>query len=133
MPRLTENERERIVRKRERPLTSPSDLHGAASRDNAAAMNAILADVFALYLKTQNFHWHVSGPHFRDYHLMLDEHADQLLGMTDAVAERVRKLGRAPSPRSAMSPACSACATTTRRTSSPRTCWPSCPRTIACW
>ena len=93
MPRLTENDRERIVRKRERPLTSPSDLNGAASRDIAAAMNAILADVFALYLKTKNFHWHVSGRHFRDYHLMLDEHADQLLGMTDAVAERVRKLG----------------------------------------
>ncbi len=93
MPRLTENDRERITRKRERPLVSPSDLNGAASRDIAAAMNAILADVFALYLKTKNFHWHVSGPHFRDYHLMLDEHADQLLGMTDAVAERVRKLG----------------------------------------
>ena len=93
MARLTENDQERIIRKRGRPLASPNDLNGAASRDIAAAMNAILADVFALFLKTKNFHWHVSGPHFRDYHLMLDEQADQLLGMTDAVAERVRKLG----------------------------------------
>ena len=56
-------------------------------------MNAILADVFALYLKTKNFHWHMSGPHFRDYHLLLDEHADQLFAMTDDIAERVRKIG----------------------------------------
>jgi starvation-inducible DNA-binding protein len=56
-------------------------------------MNAILADVFALYMKTKNFHWHMSGPHFRDYHLLLDEHADQLFAMTDAIAERVRKVG----------------------------------------
>ena len=56
-------------------------------------MNAILADVFALYLKTKNFHWHMSGPHFRDYHLLLDEQADQLYAMTDPIAERVRKLG----------------------------------------
>lgn len=56
-------------------------------------MNAVLADVFALYLKTKNFHWHMSGPHFRDFHLMLDEQADQLLAMTDAIAERVRKTG----------------------------------------
>jgi starvation-inducible DNA-binding protein len=56
-------------------------------------MNAILADVFALYLKTKSFHWHMSGPHFRDYHLLLDEHADQIFAMTDAIAERVRKVG----------------------------------------
>jgi starvation-inducible DNA-binding protein len=56
-------------------------------------MNAILADVFALYLKTKNFHWHMSGPHFRDYHLLLDEHSDQLFAMTDPIAERVRKIG----------------------------------------
>jgi starvation-inducible DNA-binding protein len=56
-------------------------------------MNAILADVFALYLKTKNFHWHMSGPHFRDYHLLLDEQADQLYAMTDPIAERVRKVG----------------------------------------
>jgi starvation-inducible DNA-binding protein len=71
----------------------PTDLTRAATKDIAAAMNAILADVFALYLKTKNFHWHMSGPHFRDYHLLLDEQADQLFAMTDPIAERVRKLG----------------------------------------
>jgi starvation-inducible DNA-binding protein len=74
-------------------LTTPSDLGASGRKDIAAAMNGILADVFALYLKTKNFHWHMSGPHFRDYHLMLDEHGDQLFAMTDPIAERVRKLG----------------------------------------
>src|SRR5271169_5363801 len=74
-------------------LLTPTDLKAAATRDIAGAMNAILADVFALYLKTKNFHWHMSGPHFRDYHLLLDEHADQLFAMTDAIAERIRKVG----------------------------------------
>src|SRR6185369_241022 len=64
-----------------------------ATKDVAAAMNAILADVFAMYLKTKNFHWHMSGPHFRDYHLLLDEQATQLYAMTDPIAERIRKLG----------------------------------------
>jgi starvation-inducible DNA-binding protein len=77
------------------PLATPTDLAPAATRDIAGAMNAILADVFALYLKTKNFHWHMSGPHFRDYHLMLDEQAEQLFEMTDPIAERVRKLGGA--------------------------------------
>jgi starvation-inducible DNA-binding protein len=77
----------------EAPLVTPTDLDKAAVRDIAGAMNAILADVFALYLKTKNFHWHMSGPHFRDYHLLLDEQADQLFAMTDAIAERVRKIG----------------------------------------
>ena len=75
------------------PLATPTDLSPEATRDVAGAMNGILADVFALYLKTKNFHWHLSGPHFRDYHLMLDEQADQLFAMTDPVAERVRKIG----------------------------------------
>ena len=75
------------------PLATPTDLTPAATRDISGAMNAILADVFGLYLKTKNFHWHLSGPHFRDYHLMLDEQADQLFAMTDPVAERVRKIG----------------------------------------
>ena len=74
-------------------INPPTDLGANATRDIAAALNALLADVFALYLKTKNFHWHVSGPHFRDYHLMLDEHGDQLFGITDDVAERVRKIG----------------------------------------
>jgi starvation-inducible DNA-binding protein len=65
----------------------------AATRDITAAMNGILADVFALYLKTKNFHWHMSGPNFRDYHLLLDEQADQLYAMSDPVAERIRKIG----------------------------------------
>ena len=74
-------------------LTTPSDLAASARRDIAAAMNGLLADVFALYVKTKNFHWHMSGPHFRDYHLLLDEHGDQIFAMTDPIAERVRKLG----------------------------------------
>ena len=75
------------------PLLTPTDLKAAGTRDIAAAMNAILADVFALYMKTKNFHWHMSGPHFRDYHLLLDEQADQLFAMTDSIAERIRKVG----------------------------------------
>jgi starvation-inducible DNA-binding protein len=75
------------------PLITPTDLGAAASADIARGMNAILADVFALYLKTKNFHWHMSGPHFRDYHLLLDEQADQLFAMTDPIAERIRKTG----------------------------------------
>ena len=74
-------------------LATPTDLSAAATKDIAGAMNAILADVFALYMKTKNFHWHMSGPHFRDYHLLLDEQADQIYAMTDPIAERVRKLG----------------------------------------
>ncbi|TMQ49330.1 MAG: DNA starvation/stationary phase protection protein [Candidatus Eisenbacteria bacterium] len=93
MTKLNEIDRERVAQKRQRPLASPSDLGDKAAHDIAAAMNAALADVFALYLKTKSFHWHLSGPHFRDYHLLLDEHADQLLAMTDAIAERVRKVG----------------------------------------
>ena len=75
------------------PLATPSGYGSNAVQDLAAALNATLADVFALYVKTKNFHWHMSGPHFRDYHLMLDEQADQLFAMTDAIAERVRKVG----------------------------------------
>ena len=74
-------------------LAVPSDLGANAPRDIAAALNGLLADVFALYMKTKNFHWHMSGPHFRDYHLLLDEQSDQIFAMTDVLAERVRKLG----------------------------------------
>jgi starvation-inducible DNA-binding protein len=77
------------------PLATPTDLDAGATRDITGAMNAILADVFALYLKTKNFHWHMSGSHFRDYHLLLDEQADQLYAMTDPIAERIRKIGGA--------------------------------------
>ena len=79
--------------RRKAPLATPSDLGARASMDIAGGMNAILADVFVLYLKTKNFHWHMSGPHFRDYHLLLDEQADQLYAMTDPIAERIRKTG----------------------------------------
>jgi starvation-inducible DNA-binding protein len=82
-----------LKRRQEAPLATPTDLKPAAVRNITAALNAILSDVFALYLKTKNFHWHMSGPHFRDYHLLLDEQADQLYAMTDPIAERVRKLG----------------------------------------
>src|SRR5499427_1981857 len=75
------------------PLNTPTDLKPNAVRDISGALNILLADMFALYLKTKNFHWHVSGPHFRDYHLLLDEQADQIFATTDAIAERVRKLG----------------------------------------
>jgi len=74
-------------------LKTPTDLGGNATKDISAAMNAILADTFALYMKTKNFHWHVSGPHFRDYHLLLDEQGEQLFASTDIIAERVRKIG----------------------------------------
>ncbi len=74
-------------------LATPTDLDRNATRDISAAMNGVLADVFALYLKTKNFHWHMSGPHFRDYHLLLDEQATQIFAMTDEIAERVRKVG----------------------------------------
>ena len=79
--------------RRMRRLATPSDLDSSAAKEVGASLNRLLADVFALYLKTKNFHWHMSGPHFRDYHLLLDEQADQLYAMTDVVAERVRKIG----------------------------------------
>jgi starvation-inducible DNA-binding protein len=74
-------------------LETPTDLKPNAVRDIAGALNRLLADMFALYLKTKNFHWHISGPHFRDYHLLLDEQGDQIFATTDALAERVRKIG----------------------------------------
>jgi starvation-inducible DNA-binding protein len=79
--------------RRNAPLATPTDLKAAATKDIAGGMNAILADVYALYLKTKNFHWHVSGPHFRDYHLLLDDQATQIFAMTDPIAERIRKVG----------------------------------------
>src|SRR5437870_1709616 len=79
--------------RRTAPLATPTDLEPNAVRDLAGALNILLADMFGLYLKTKNFHWHVSGPHFRDYHLLLDEQGDQIFATTDAIAERVRKIG----------------------------------------
>ena len=77
----------------DKALMTPTDLKSGETKDIAVAMNGILADVFALYLKTKNFHWHMSGPHFRDYHVMLDEQSDQIFEMTDPIAERIRKVG----------------------------------------
>ncbi|HTV59969.1 MAG TPA: DNA starvation/stationary phase protection protein [Verrucomicrobiae bacterium] len=86
--------KEADVKERQRaPLATPSILAADAVKNVAGAMNGVLADVFALYIKTKNFHWHMSGPHFRDYHLLLDEQADQVFAMTDDIAERVRKIG----------------------------------------
>ncbi|HEY4381262.1 MAG TPA: DNA starvation/stationary phase protection protein [Acidobacteriaceae bacterium] len=82
-----------LVARQKAPLSTPSDIDSKAVKDIAGALNALLADVFSLYLKTKNFHWHMSGPHFRDYHLLLDEHATQIFAMTDDIAERVRKIG----------------------------------------
>jgi starvation-inducible DNA-binding protein len=79
--------------RRTAPLQTPNDLGSNAIKDLSGALNALLADTFALYVKTKNYHWHMSGPHFRDYHLLLDEHGDQVFAMTDPIAERVRKLG----------------------------------------
>jgi starvation-inducible DNA-binding protein len=89
----TSAKRDELKRRQEAPLVTPTDLKGKATRDIAGGMNAILADVFALYLKTKNFHWHMSGPHFRDYHLLLDEQSDQIYAMADPIAERIRKVG----------------------------------------
>ena len=93
MAKKVSDKQDDLERRREAPLVTPTDLGSKASRDIAAGMNGILADVFGLYLKTKNFHWHMSGPHFRDYHLLLDEQADQLYAMTDPIAERIRKTG----------------------------------------
>ncbi len=93
MKQKTTKEVRSLKDRRDAPLATRSDLSSSGRADITAAMNGILADVFALYLKTKNFHWHMSGPHFRDYHLLLDEHGDQIFAMTDPIAERVRKLG----------------------------------------
>jgi starvation-inducible DNA-binding protein len=79
--------------RREAPLKTPTNLTSNATQDIAGALTALLADLFALYIKTKNFHWHVSGPHFRDYHLLLDEQGAQIYAATDPIAERVRKVG----------------------------------------
>ncbi len=90
---MSEAKKKDLKGRRAAPLVTPTDLGAKASADITGGMNAILADVWALYLKTKNFHWHMSGPHFRDYHLLLDEQADQLYAMSDPIAERIRKVG----------------------------------------
>jgi starvation-inducible DNA-binding protein len=93
MKTLTATKTQELKQRQRAPLDTPTDLSAEATRDIAGGMNAILADVFALYLKTKNFHWHLSGPHFRDLHLMFDEQGDRLFAMTDPIAERIRKIG----------------------------------------
>jgi starvation-inducible DNA-binding protein len=85
--------RARDPKERAAQLHTPTDLKPNAVPDLSGALNVLLADMFALYVKTKNFHWHMSGPHFRDYHLLLDEHGDQIFATTDMIAERVRKIG----------------------------------------
>src|SRR6266566_5066758 len=85
--------KEKLIARQKAPEIWKSDLDATSVKDISGALNALLSDVFTLYLKTKNFHWHMSGPHFRDYHLLLDEHGDQLFAMTDPIAERIRKIG----------------------------------------
>jgi starvation-inducible DNA-binding protein len=92
--RTHQNQRPSRANHEHERLRHRADISELGTRDIGGALKGILADVFALYLKTKNFHWHMGGPHFRDYHLLLDEQGDQLLAMTDELAERVRKLGR---------------------------------------
>ena len=94
--------------RRHAALATPSELGTEAVKNITGALNALLADVFALYVKTKNFHWHVSGPHFRDYHLLLDEQAGQIFAMTDDIAERVRKIGGTTIRSIGQLPACNA-------------------------
>ena len=82
-----------LVTRQKAPVTTTSDIAPKAVVNITAALNALLADAFSLYIKTKNFHWHMSGPHFRDYHLLLDDHADQIFAITDDIAERARKIG----------------------------------------
>jgi starvation-inducible DNA-binding protein len=89
----TASAKEKLLERRKAPMATPSDLKASAVKNISAALAALLADTFSLYMKTKNFHWHMSGHHFRDYHLLLDEHGDQIFAMTDAMAERARKIG----------------------------------------
>jgi starvation-inducible DNA-binding protein len=84
---------EELMARQKLPLTVPSDIDTESVKEISGALTVLLADLFSLYLKTKNFHWHMSGPHFRDYHLLLDDHADQIFSATDDIAERARKLG----------------------------------------
>jgi len=93
MKAISAKKQQELKKKRGAAIATPTDLGAKATKDITGALNALLADVFALYLKTKNFHWHMSGPHFRDYHLLLDEQSDQIYAMTDPIAERVRKVG----------------------------------------
>src|SRR5499433_1839081 len=90
---MTTDTKDAAKERRKAALATPTKLGTNAVRDISGALSILLADMFALYIKTKNFHWHISGPHFRDYHLMLDEQATQIFATTDDIAERVRKIG----------------------------------------
>ena len=90
---MSQDSNEMLTLRQDAQITQHTDIAPEAVKDIAGALTALLADVFAVYVKTKNFHWHMSGPHFRDYHLLLDEHGDQLFAMTDDIAERARKIG----------------------------------------
>jgi starvation-inducible DNA-binding protein len=90
---MAEETKHELVARRLLAHTQRTDISSESVIEISAALSILLADIFVLYLKTKNFHWHMSGPHFRDYHLLLDEHGDQLFAMTDDIAERVRKVG----------------------------------------
>src|SRR5271169_1249741 len=117
--------------RRTAPLRTPSNLSSNSAKLISAALTEMLADMFALYLKTKNFHWHVSGPHFRDDHLMLDEQGAQILATTDAIAERVRKVGERRSAPSDIFPVCNEYWTMMPTTSHRSTCWLSSVTTIS--
>ena len=110
-------------------LATPNDLGANASKDVAGGLNILLADVIALYFKTKNFHWHVSGPHFRDYHLLLDDQATQIDAMTDVIAERVRKLGAATIKSVGHVKRLQRVLDNDADYVTPPTCWPSCATT----
>src|SRR5437868_3280313 len=111
-------------------LIVPTDLKPEGVAQIAESLNLLLADIFTLYLKTKNFHWHMSGPHFRDYHLLLDEQGAQIFAVTGAMAERVRKIGGTTLVPSARYQDCSAFSTTMRHLSRRSTCLPNCEMTI---
>src|SRR5438874_9858202 len=90
---MGKNDTTQLTGRKRVALETPTDLSPDAVEEISSSLRRLLADVFVLYLKTKNFHWHMTGPHFRDYHLLLDEHGDQLFAMTDDIAERVRKIG----------------------------------------
>jgi starvation-inducible DNA-binding protein len=125
--------RENLAQRRRSSLITPTDLGSKASMDIAGGMNAILADVFALYMKTKNFHWHMSGPHFRDYHLLLDEQADQLYAMTDPIAERIRKTGGSTLRSIGHITRIQRVKDNDAEYVDPSICWRSCARTIRIW
>ena len=112
MKSLSPAKNQKLSARQRTPLSTPTDLSDEATEEITGALNAILADVFALYVKTKNFHWHLSGPHFRDYHLMFDEQADQLFAMTDPVADASARSADPPLDRSAKSHDFSALPTT---------------------